>query len=411
MRERHGWLPMLASAGLAAWLLALWLLPQPPLLDRTLTRAAALARGTAAARDLGLSIAGLYGAAYPDTALLDLDAEYLRDHPGARPIDETIAADRARASWRVRFSQWDRDDALSLWLGARGELIAFDRSLPEDAPGSAIAQARARQLATELLARQRFDLANAALVESSTITRTNRVDHRFVWQSERIVGEAAHPRVLVAVQGDQVATLSPYLYTPPEYRRERDRTTISSLLQRDTLPLLPDFAALLLIGADLLLATRRPPPLRLIIDTVPIPVTVVGRPVSVRQLAVTIESHDGTRLVLHDHRDPTRDPLANWRRMLAKALARPADPSPALYLNAAQLGRWAAACRKGERLAVFTGTEGDDLVLICVEKHFIGAWKPLSYLESPGVALAESPWLEELDPAALRFDGETGEKL
>ncbi len=259
------WLPMLAVVGLAVWLLALWLLPQPPLLDRTLTRADALARGTDAAHDLGLSITGLYGAAYPDTALLDLDAEYLRDHPGARPIDQTIAADRARASWRVRFSQWDRDDALSIWLGARGELIAFDRSLPEDAPGAAISQARARQLATGLLERQRFDLAGAALAESSTITRTNRVDHRFVWQSERIVGEAAHPRVLVVVQGDQVATLSPYLYTPPEYRRERDRTTIISMLQRDTLPLLPDFAALLLIGAGLLLATRRPPPLRLII--------------------------------------------------------------------------------------------------------------------------------------------------
>src|SRR5207253_343695 len=56
-----------------------------------------------------------------------------------------------------------------------------------------------------------------------------------------------------------------FLYTPPEYRRERDRTTIGSMLQRDTLPLLPDFAALLLIVAGLLLATRRPPPLRLII--------------------------------------------------------------------------------------------------------------------------------------------------
>ncbi len=259
------WLPILAVAGLAAWLLALWLLPQPPLLDRTLTRADVLARGTAAAHDLGLSITGLYGAAYPDTALLGLDAEYLREHPGASVIDQTIATEGARASWRVRFSQWDRDDALSLWLGAHGELIAFDRSLPEDAAGAAIAQARARQLATGLLERQRFDLAGAALVESSTITRTNRVDHRFVWQSERIVGEAAHPRVLVAVQGDQVATLSPYLYTPPEYRRERDRTTIISMLQRDTLPLLPVAAALLLIGAGLLLAIRRPPPLRLII--------------------------------------------------------------------------------------------------------------------------------------------------
>jgi Type II CAAX prenyl endopeptidase Rce1-like len=259
------WLLMLAVVGMAAWLLALWLLPQPPLLNRTQTRADLLARGAATARDLGLSTTGLYGAAYPDSALLNLDAEYLRDHPGAGAINQTVAAEGARAFWRVRFSQWDRDDVLSLWLGARGELIAFDHSMPEDAPGAAISQARARQLATELLERQRFDMANTALVESSTITRTNRVDHRFVWQSARIVGAAGHPRVLVVVQGDQVAALSPFLYTPPEYRRERDRTTIISMLQRDTLPLLPTFAALLLIVAGLLLATRHPPPLWLII--------------------------------------------------------------------------------------------------------------------------------------------------
>src|SRR5262249_39378348 len=213
---------------------------------------------------------GLYGAAYPNTTLLGIDAEYLRDHPGPGRIDQAIAAEGKRASWRVRFSQWDRDDWLEIWLGARGELIAFDRSLPEDAPGSAIPQAQARRLATELLERQRFDLAGATLVESSTVTRTNRVDHRFIWQSERVIGKAGHPRVLVAVQGDQVATLAPYLYTPPEYRRERDRTTIVSILERDTLPVLPTLTALLLSGACLVLSTPRPPPFRLIVPA-PLP--------------------------------------------------------------------------------------------------------------------------------------------
>ena len=74
---------MLAVFGMTAWLLALSLLPQPQLLDRTLTRAELLAHGAATARDLGLSSSGLYGAAYADTALLGLDADYLCDHPGA----------------------------------------------------------------------------------------------------------------------------------------------------------------------------------------------------------------------------------------------------------------------------------------------------------------------------------------
>jgi hypothetical protein len=139
------------------------------------------------------------------------------------------------------------------------------------------------------------------------------------------------------------------------------------------------------------------PPLRVTIDAVPFPVTVAGIRSEVRRLAVTIESPGVSRLVLHDHRDPTRDPLAGWRKMLGSALARPALPAPALYLNAAQLGRWAAACRKGERLGMFTGEKGDDLILVTAEKHFLGAWRPMSYLDEPAAALGESPWLTELN--------------
>jgi hypothetical protein len=262
-RRRRLLLP--ALAGLAVWLLAEWLLPQPPLLRRPLTRTEATTQAETIAQRLGLSTSGLYGAAYPDASLLNLDAEYLRDHPGTQDATGLVAELGQRAAWRVRFSQWDRDDTLTLWLGAQGELLALDRSLPEDAPGATILQQRAWELSTALLRDQRFDLSTATLVDSSTITRTNRVDHRFVWQSEQLVGAAAHPRVLVAVQGNQVATLSPFLYTPPEYRRERDRTTLTTMLTRDTLPLLPEIMALLLSGAGLLLVTRRPIPLRMMV--------------------------------------------------------------------------------------------------------------------------------------------------
>jgi len=122
------------------------------------------------------------------------------------------------------------------------------------------------------------------------------------------------------------------------------------------------------------------PPLRLTIEKVPFPVQVAGRPSAVARFAVTLEAQDGTRLVLHDHRNPGSDPIAAWRRHLAGALARPqAIAAPALNFQAAHLARWAAACRKGERLAFFTGHKGDEMVL-----------------ESPAEMLASSPWRDEL---------------
>jgi hypothetical protein len=141
------------------------------------------------------------------------------------------------------------------------------------------------------------------------------------------------------------------------------------------------------------------PQLRITIDNVFVPVTTAGRRTSVRRLAITVESETGTRLVLHDQRDPSSDPLAGWRGKLRGALERPmTQMAPALHLEAAELSRWAAACRGAERLAVFTGTTGDDLVLMAVEDHFLGVWAPKRYLESPEVMLADSAWRADLCP-------------
>jgi hypothetical protein len=65
-------------------------------------------------------------------------------------------------------------------------------------------------------------------------------------------------------------------------------------------------------------------------------------------------------------------------------------------VNAVQLGRWGAAVRKGERLAIFTGAKENEMILVLVEAHFCGVWQPASYLEGPDKMLAESPWRNEL---------------
>jgi hypothetical protein len=155
------------------------------------------------------------------------------------------------------------------------------------------------------------------------------------------------------------------------------------------------------------------PALRITIDTAPWPVSVAGTPGSVDRLAVTLESEDGTRLVLHDERDPSRDPLAGWRKRISKLICRDHEgySSPALTLSAGYLARWAAAVRKGERLSVFTGRDGDMPILITVESHFVGAWQPISYLTTPAEALTDSPWHKDLRTWELSFDTETGEKL
>jgi hypothetical protein len=140
------------------------------------------------------------------------------------------------------------------------------------------------------------------------------------------------------------------------------------------------------------------PPLKVTIDKAPIPIRVAGSPTVISHQAVTIESDDGTRLVLHDQRDPSHDPLTGWRRQLAALWLRPLSTLPALALSAAQMAKWGASVGKGERVTIFAGEEGAPL-LILVGHHFAGAWVQVRYLDGPEKALADSPWLPELTAA------------
>lgn len=138
------------------------------------------------------------------------------------------------------------------------------------------------------------------------------------------------------------------------------------------------------------------PPLRVTIDTVPVPVQAAGRPVNVSRYAVTLESPDGTRLALHDHRDPTADPLGGWRRTLAGLFARPlAVNAPALSLAALHLGKWAKAARPGERLGMYPGDDGGP-ILVLVEDRFAAAWTQVKYLQGEAKFRSESPWRDDL---------------
>jgi hypothetical protein len=74
------------------------------------------------------------------------------------------------------------------------------------------------------------------------------------------------------------------------------------------------------------------------------------------------------------------------------------------------------ACRKGERISLYTGPEPGDPLLVTVEKHFAGLWAIPQYLDGPGKTLDGLPWHAELEPDGTdskgrKIDMDTGEVL
>jgi hypothetical protein len=148
------------------------------------------------------------------------------------------------------------------------------------------------------------------------------------------------------------------------------------------------------------------PQLQVTVDTSPRVIAVVGQTRSIAQLSVTIEAEDGTRAAFRDVRDPSRDPLAGWRKSIHDAMTRPGGRKlDGLDILGGSLARFASACRKGERLTVYTGPEPGDSILFTVEEHFAGLLAVQQFLDGPGRRRDDLPWQHELDPDLTGYDG------
>lgn len=144
------------------------------------------------------------------------------------------------------------------------------------------------------------------------------------------------------------------------------------------------------------------PKLTVIIDEIRIPVSGTNNTVNGRGLR--IDSEDGTRLILHDRSIAGEPwPMAKWRTVLGAVIHRSHQvASPSVILTPALMPRWAKAAGKGERLMAFVGPTSTDPILITVEEHFAGLWKPCGHLDSDkGTDLLDgSPWRDELPAGA-----------
>lgn len=151
------------------------------------------------------------------------------------------------------------------------------------------------------------------------------------------------------------------------------------------------------------------PLLSVTIDTVTMPVEVMGENGRYSAMAITLQSAIGARLVMHDRRMPSRDPANGWQRVLAAALGRTQGGTlSGVDLNPAHLKRWEAAVRAGERLTMWTGPRRKDTILVTVDQHFAGLWAPNLWSTAENPAMPDPaglPWLAELD----HVDEDSGE--
>jgi hypothetical protein len=194
-------------------------------LDLTMDRQTALARADSLARARGWGPTGeVRTAAAFD---LDFDAQTFVELEGGGPeaFQRLLRDGRFQAyTWQVRRFAPGEVRETEVRFTPAGQPYGFRERIPEEAPGPALDQVAALQVARQEAVRWAGPLEPWDLVESGQETRaTGRVDHTFTWErTDTDLGEG-RVRLRVAIAGDRPVEVTHYLQVPEAFTRRYAR--------------------------------------------------------------------------------------------------------------------------------------------------------------------------------------------
>ena len=150
---------------------------------------------------------------------------YLRENAGVAGLNAAYRDRLWPGGWIVRFYRPLEKEEYAVMVGIDGQIIGYDHTVEETAPGDTLSADAALIRAQASLTAAGKNLEPYYLVESQQERRIARTDHFFVWEdSLNPIGEG-HFRLNATVQGDEV-TQTRASFKPPEawIRKEQERT-------------------------------------------------------------------------------------------------------------------------------------------------------------------------------------------
>jgi hypothetical protein len=151
--------------------------------------------------------------------------EYLRRQVGVEGANRIFRSEVPLALWRVRYFRNLEKEEYNVFLTPDGSVYSFRHVLDEKAPGESLGNQQALARA-ELYLREAkgVNFSDWKLVQAKSEQRPARVDHDFVWESSRAIGQA-RVRMEVEVLGEEVEGYHTFLHVPEQWRRSLTRQT------------------------------------------------------------------------------------------------------------------------------------------------------------------------------------------
>ena len=181
----------------------------------------------------GWSIAG-----YRHAALFDFDDNvkvYLERTQGLARMDALARGPLHLWHWSHRWFKPQQKEEFRVDVTPAGEVVGFDRELPEAAPGANLEADSARALAEKFLVEvMGRDLAGLEFVDKVLEKRPARTDYSFTWKQKNVdLGEGSL-RLEVEVDGDQVGGFREFVKIPEgwtrDYKKLRSRNEAANVV-------------------------------------------------------------------------------------------------------------------------------------------------------------------------------------
>ena len=164
--------------------------------------------------------------------------EYLRRNIGLEATNRVYRDRVPPAFWTARYFRDSQKEEYFVVLRLDGTLHSIHHTLAEAAPGASLTKEEAQARAEDFLkGSKKIDLGQWKLVEAESKKLPSRTDHGFVWDEAQALtpsqpgGEAAHVRMSLAVQGDEVSSYRIFVHLPEDWVRKQNESTLANTAQ------------------------------------------------------------------------------------------------------------------------------------------------------------------------------------
>jgi hypothetical protein len=164
--------------------------------------------------------------------------EYLRRNIGLEAANRLYRDTVPAAFWTARYFRDSQKEEYFVVLRPDGTLHSVHHTVAEAAPGANLTKEEAQSSAEAFLRdSKKINLNRWKLLETQSKKLPARTDHSFVWEEDQPLnpspsgGEAAHLRISLLVQGDEVSGYRTFIHLPEDWVRKQNETTLANTAQ------------------------------------------------------------------------------------------------------------------------------------------------------------------------------------